>query len=81
MKYLELDWGEASEGVLRASAVVGVLDPDDDRQAESCAGLPPPAVEDVLCSRLKNDSIAALSAHAPTLPIDPRSWAPRSSRT
>jgi hypothetical protein len=27
LKYLELDRGEASEGVLRASAVVGVLDP------------------------------------------------------
>jgi len=44
VKYLELDRGQATEGVLPASAVVGVLDPEDDRGAELVAGLPAPAV-------------------------------------
>jgi hypothetical protein len=40
--------GQAAEGVLAPPAVVGLLDPDDDRQAQLFAGNPAPAVEDVL---------------------------------
>jgi hypothetical protein len=65
LKYLELDRGEASEGVLRASAVVGVLDPGDDRKPELLACGPPAVVETFFCSREKNDSMAALSRPYP----------------
>ncbi|SDZ07727.1 hypothetical protein SAMN05216215_104552 [Saccharopolyspora shandongensis] len=44
------------------------------------AGAPPPGVENVLLQQGKSDSIAALSPHAPTLPMDPASWWRRSSR-
>jgi hypothetical protein len=43
--------GHASEGILTSGAVVEVLDEDDDRPAELDAGVPPPAVEDVLLRR------------------------------
>lgn len=42
-----------------------------DGEAQFLSGEPPLTVQDVFCSCEKNDSIAALSAHAPTLPIDP----------
>lgn len=45
---LELDRSESTEGFLAASAVVGRLDPADDRDAEFGAGGPAAAVEDVL---------------------------------
>jgi hypothetical protein len=48
LEYLELDRGEASEAVLPASAVVGVLDPGDDREPELLPDLPAAPVEDVL---------------------------------
>jgi hypothetical protein len=38
---------------LASTAVVGVLDPDDDREAEFGAGAPPPAVEDVLLQQIE----------------------------
>jgi hypothetical protein len=44
----ELHRREAAESVLSASAVVGLLDPGDDREAEFVAGRPAPAVQDVL---------------------------------
>jgi len=56
---------------LPASAVVGAFDPGDDRQAQLLAGGPALSVENVLCSSEKNDSLAALSPHAATRPIDP----------
>ena len=48
MECLVFDWGEPAEGVLAASTVVGVLDPDDDREPELFAGAPAAAVQDVL---------------------------------
>src|SRR6478672_6338964 len=45
---LELYWGEPSEAILAAAAVVGLLDPGQDRQAQLLAGGPAAAVEDVL---------------------------------
>jgi hypothetical protein len=44
----EFDGCESAKGVLPARPVVGLFDPDDDRQAESFAGLPTAAVQDVL---------------------------------
>jgi hypothetical protein len=38
---------------LASTAVVGVLDPDDDREGEFGAGAPPPAVEDVLLQQIE----------------------------
>ena len=69
---LELDRGESAEAVLSPSAVVGAFDPGDDREAELFSRVPALAVETFFCSKLKNDSMAALSAQAPTRPIDPR---------
>jgi hypothetical protein len=61
---------------LSASAVVGLLDPGDDRQAEFVAAGPAPAFRTFFCSSAKNDSMAALSAQVATRPIDPRRpWA------
>ena len=45
---LKLDWGEATEAALSASAVVGLLDPGHDRQAQLLAGGPALAVEHIL---------------------------------
>ena len=42
------DGGEFAESALAASAVVGVLDPGDDRQAQLVSAAPRVAVEDVL---------------------------------
>ena len=42
------DWCESAESSLPASAVVGVPDPGDDREAQLLAGLPAATVEDVL---------------------------------
>ena len=72
---LELDGGEPAEGVLSSAAVVGLLDPG----RRSPAGARSRVVQrrrfrTFFCSRLKKDSIAALSAQAPTRPIEPRSW-------
>lgn len=48
LECLELDGCEPAEGVLAASAVVGGLDPGDDRQPQVLAGGAAAAVEDVL---------------------------------
>jgi hypothetical protein len=48
VQYLELGRGEPAEGVLTALAVVGPLDPDDDRQPQILAGVSVLPVEDVL---------------------------------
>ena len=72
---LELDRGESTEGVLAASAVVGGLDPGDDRQAELVAGGPAAAVEDVLLQqaeeRLHGGVVGAGPdpAHRPAQPV------------
>jgi hypothetical protein len=50
--------------------MVGGLDPRDDRQTQFEAGGPATAVEDVLLQEAENDSIAALSAQVPTLPLE-----------
>lgn len=69
-QYLELDAVSArAERVLTSPAVEGLLDPGDNHAARLSAGAPAPAVEDVFCSRLRNDSIVArLSAQVPTDP-------------
>ena len=59
---------------MAAAAVVGRLDPGDDREAELSRVAQRRRLRTFFCSRLKNDSIAALSAQAPTRPIDPCSW-------
>ena len=64
---------------LAAAAVIGGFDPDHDRKAELLSGLPALSVQHVLLE--KNDSMAALSAQAPTRPIEPARPASRSSRT
>jgi hypothetical protein len=56
---------------LAAFAVVFRLNPGDDGQAEFFAGVSASCVENVLLQQGENDSIAALSPHAPTRPIDP----------
>jgi hypothetical protein len=73
VKRLALVRCESAEGVLAASTVVGGLDPDDDRQPELFAVRQRRRFRTFFCSRLKNDSMAALSAHAPTRPIEPSS--------
>jgi hypothetical protein len=45
---LKLDRGELTEAALPALAVVGLLDPDHDREAEFLPGRPSLPVEDVL---------------------------------
>ena len=72
VKRLALDRCESAEGVLAASTVVGGLDPDDDRQPELFAVRQRRRFRTFFCSRLKNDSIAVLSAQVPTRPIEPR---------
>ncbi len=73
VQYLELDRGESAEAVLSPSAMVGHLDPDDDREAELVRSIQRRRLRTFFCSSEKKDSIAALSAQAPTRPIDPRS--------
>src|SRR4051794_9285371 len=68
---LVFDRHGAAEGVLASAAVVGLLDPDQDRQAQSCRVVQRFRSRTFFCSREKNDSMAALSAHAPTRPMDP----------
>lgn len=62
------------------TAVVGLLDPGQDRQAQLVAGDPALTVQDVLLQQAEEDSIAALSAQAPTRPIDPCRPAARRAR-
>jgi hypothetical protein len=58
---LELDRCQSPEAVLSASAVVGLLDPDHDGQAQFLSGGPAAdRFRTFFCSRLKNDSMAAL---------------------
>ena len=60
---------------MSSSAVVGALDPGDDRDPQLVAGVPVALVEDVvLQERDESISIAALSPQAPTRPMDPTSW-------
>jgi hypothetical protein len=66
VKQFELYWGESAEASL--AAVVGLLDPGDDREAEFFAGVPALPVENVLLQQGENDSIAALSPQAPPGP-------------
>jgi hypothetical protein len=62
----------AGPGPADSTPVVGSLDPGDDRQPQLAPVGPALAVQDVIfCSRAKTDSIATLSPHAPTRPIDP----------
>lgn len=68
--YLVFEWGEFSEGSLAPSAVVGGVDPTDQREAQLLAGGPFLTVETLVWTRLKKDSMAALSAQVPTAPID-----------
>lgn len=82
-------------GGLASSAVVGLLDPGHDRQAELVAGLPTLAVEDVLLQECEERLHGGLSLQAPTRPIEPRrpaflrawtylrerNWLPRSECT
>jgi hypothetical protein len=72
VQYLELGRGEPAEGVLRASAVVGPLDPETIANRRSSRVFQRCRLRTFFCRRLKKDSIAALSAQVPTLPIDPR---------
>ena len=62
---LELDGGELAEGSLASPAVVpavvGVLDPHEDRVGELGARGPALAVQDVLLEQRVEDSMAALS--------------------
>jgi hypothetical protein len=62
---------QTPEGGLPAVSVVGPFDPGHDRDAELFSGVPGPAVEEFFWSRAKNDSMAALSSHEATRPIDP----------
>ena len=47
------------------------FDPDHDGHTQLLADGPPLLIEDVLLQEPKNNSTAALSPHAPILPIDP----------
>ena len=72
--------------------MISPLDPGDDGNTEILSRLPALAVKTFFWSKEKNDSMAALSPHAPTRPIDPvrplcfkvrtnsllRNWDPRS---
>jgi hypothetical protein len=58
---LELDGGELAEGSLASPAVVGVLDPHEDRVGELGSRGPALAVQDVLLEQRVEDSMAALS--------------------
>jgi hypothetical protein len=68
---LVLNRGQTPERSLSSASVVGPFDPGHDRGAEVLPSHPGAAVEDVLRNSAKNDSMAALSPQAPTLPIDP----------
>ncbi len=65
----------------RSGAVVGPFDPGDDRGPELLPGGPGTAVEDVVLQQAENDSMAALSPAAPTLPTDPIRWCRLRART
>lgn len=67
------DGREFTQASLPTPPVVGTFDPSRDGQPEVLPGEPALTVQDVLCSSEQNDSIAALSAQAPTAPIDPGS--------
>ena len=54
------------------AAVIGLL--EDDRQAQLLAAGPALRLRTFFCSRLKKDSMAALSPAAPTRPIEPTMW-------
>jgi len=70
----ELDRGEAVEGLLSASAVVGLLDPDHDRQPQLVTGVPPHA------PTRPNDPIRPADRRAVTY-VRERNWPPRSECT
>lgn len=65
MMAFELDRGQTAEAGL--VAVVDSLDPDQDRDPKVLEG---GRFRTFFCSRLKNDSIAALSPHEATLVRD-----------
>lgn len=69
-----LDWGEVIETFLSAAPVVAVIDRGDDRDGEFFSCGPGFRVENIALSSEKNDSIAAFSPAAATLPIDPARW-------
>ena len=68
---LELDGGEPSETALTASTMVGAFDPGDDGEAHWSRVSHRRRSETFFWSSEKNDSMAALSAHVATRPIDP----------
>lgn len=68
---LKLDRGQPAKTMLPAFEVVWSLDPGHRYQAQFLAYRPWLAVKHVLLQQRESDSIAALSAHAPTRPIDP----------
>lgn len=67
----ELDGGQLPESALTSSAVVTGFDPVHDREPEVIAVSQDRWLRTIFCSRLNQFSMAALSAHAPTRPIDP----------
>jgi len=67
----ELHRGELAQGVLASAAVVGALDPGDDRKAQFGPGRQRWRSRTFFCRRAKNDSIAALSPAAPARSIEP----------
>jgi hypothetical protein len=69
--YLEFHRGHPAVCSLPAFAVVSPLDPGHDGEPQVLLCRPFLSVEDVFCWSAKNDSIAALSPHAPTRPTDP----------
>lgn len=89
---LELDGGELAEGSLASPAVVGVLDPHEDRVGELGSRGPAPAVQDVLLEQRVEGLHGGVSPADDTRPIDPvrlfalstatkdlaRNWPPRS---
>jgi hypothetical protein len=67
----ELDRGQSSQGELTASAVVGALDPGDDREAEIVSGRPTLPAEHVVLQEREERLQRALSPAEPTWPIEP----------
>lgn len=69
----KFDGGLSTQAALSAFAVVGLLDPGDDRETEVLAGVPALPVQDVLLQEREERLHRAVVCARPTRPIEPTS--------